>query len=182
MRALRGEPGGDGPDRLKAGGRGPAPLGSGSRSLLVLAAMLIAALDFASKVYFAGLVRGAGGRIEVAPFLNLVEVYNTGAAFGILAGAQQYLGIFSLLLCIALYLAIHLHKGLRMELGWCLALLLGGGAGNAIDRLHKGRVFDFVDLHLAGWHWPAFNLADMALTAGALLLAWQALRPAPKKP
>lgn len=182
MRALRGEPGGGGPDRLSGAGGVPAPLGSGPRSLLVLTAMLIAALDFAAKIHFANLLRGAGGRIEVAPFLNLVEVYNTGAAFGILAGAQPYLGAFSLLLCIGLYLAIHLHKGLRMELGWCLALLLGGGAGNAIDRLHKGRVFDFIDLHLGGWHWPAFNLADMAITAGALLLAWQALRPAPKKP
>lgn len=174
MPALHREPG-EGQDEVKnlAGQQAVPFLSPAKRLVLVLAAAAIAGLDQYTKHFFQGLVRAHGGHIEVAPFLNLVEVHNTGAAFGILASAQPYLEMASLLLCAILFVAIRFYKKLDMALGVPLALLLGGGAGNAVDRVWQGKVFDFVDLHAAGWHWPAFNVADMAITAGAVLLLWQ---------
>jgi signal peptidase II len=106
-------------------------------------------------------------------FFNLTLVYNTGASFGLLAdmgGWQRWL--FTLLaLGICLWILVMLWKQPQRRLqNTAFSLILGGALGNVTDRLAHGAVVDFLDFHLASWHWPAFNLADSGITAGAVLL------------
>jgi signal peptidase II len=134
-------------------------------------AALVLVLDQASKtMVLAWLVPVAP--IELAPFLNLVVVWNPGVSFGMLGGV----GASGPWLLIGLALLI--TAGFLVWLAWsterlhaaALGLVIGGAVGNVIDRLRFGAVLDFVDLHLLGYHWPAFNVADAAITAGAVLL------------
>ena len=114
-----------------------------------------------------------GQRIEVAPFFNLVLVFNKGAAFSFLADAggwQKWLFAgFALAAAVVVSVVIVRNPYKRM---FCtgLALILGGAVGNLIDRLRFGHVVDFLDFHAAGWHWPAFNVADSGITLGAVVL------------
>ena len=147
---------------------------------LALAALLVA-LDQLSK--FAALRWLASNSIEVTPFFNLLLVYNRGAAFSFLsnaAGWQRELFI-AVALIAAVWIVYLLRKYPQQPL-FCLALslILGGAIGNVIDRVLYGAVVDFLDFHAYGWHWPAFNLADSAITCGAVLLVWESLRSNPK--
>lgn len=118
--------------------------------------------------------------IEVLPFLNLVMTYNTGAAFSFLADAggwQRWL-FLALALGVSTGLAwwlARLPRTARLE-ATAVALVVGGALGNAIDRIARPGVADFIDLHCCGWHWPAFNLADSALTLGVAGLLWATWR------
>ena len=113
---------------------------------------------------------------EVRPitsFFNLVLTYNKGAAFSFLANASGWqdefltaVGIGASLFILYL-LARH---GTQKLFSLALALILGGAIGNVIDRIAYGHVIDFLDFHVAGWHWPAFNVADSAIVGGAALL------------
>ena len=117
--------------------------------------------------------------VEVTPFFNMVFVYNRGAAFSFLsdAGGWQRELFIAIALAAAVWIAWLLRKHPSQTL-FCLALslILGGALGNVIDRVLYGAVVDFLDFHLFGWHWPAFNVADMAISCGAVLLVWDALR------
>jgi len=116
---------------------------------------------------------------EITSFFNLILVYNRGAAFSFLAmaGGWQRWAFTALGVVAALVICYLLkrHSGQKM---FCtaLALILGGALGNVIDRLMYGHVIDFLDFHVGGWHWPAFNLADSAITVGAILLVLDELR------
>jgi signal peptidase II len=120
-----------------------------------------------------------GQVIDVLPFVNLVLVYNPGAAFSFLSdqpGWQKnfFIAVAALASGWVLYLlARHPHKRLFC---FALALILGGAIGNLIDRIVFGAVIDFIDVHLAGYHWPAFNIADSSITCGALLLVLASFR------
>jgi len=114
------------------------------------------------------------------PFIKIVHVQNPGAAFGIL----KYLGnnvfiFFSIvaIICILIYKS-KIPMGLAF---FSLSLILGGAIGNLIDRLTKGKVIDFIDFFIGDWHWPAFNVADSALTVGMILFIWANLRQMKKK-
>ena len=104
-------------------------------------------------------------------FFNLVYVTNTGAAFGFLAGSKSWLrqlffvGVSAVALVVIVYAYGHLKKQGRMFV-YALGLIGGGAIGNLIDRLRFGSVVDFLDFYLAGYHWPAFNIADSAITVG----------------
>jgi signal peptidase II len=143
----------------------------------LLVAIAVAVLDQTTKALIQAALQ-PGARIDVAPFLDLVLVFNTGAAFSFLAGAGGWQrGLFIAIALAAAALIVHLlrrHPGDRL---FCagLALILGGAAGNLWDRLTLGRVVDFVLLHAHGYHWPAFNVADSAITVGAGLLIWEGL-------
>jgi len=114
-----------------------------------------------------------GERLEVTGFFNLVLVFNKGAAFSFLAGAPgwqtPFFAAIALAAAIVISVLILRHAGKKM---FCagLALILGGAIGNLIDRLRFGHVVDFLDFHAMGWHWPAFNVADSAITVGAAIL------------
>jgi signal peptidase II len=114
-----------------------------------------------------------GERLQVTGFFNLVLVFNKGAAFSFLAGASGWqtpvFATVSTVAAVVLSVLIVRHPGNRV-LCAALALMLGGALGNLWDRLEWGHVVDFLDFHAAGWHWPAFNVADSAITVGAVLL------------
>jgi signal peptidase II len=121
-----------------------------------------------------------GEEKAVTSFFNLVLAYNRGAAFSFLsnqAGWQRY--FFTAIGVAAVVFIVYLlrrHAGQRMFC-WALALIMGGAIGNVIDRLVYGHVIDFLDFHLASFgHFPAFNVADSAITLGAILFIYDELR------
>lgn len=122
---------------------------------------------------------------ELTTFFNLVLVFNQGAAFSFLAGAGGWQKWFFLALAIGISAwivgALKRHAEERV-LAFALALIMGGALGNAIDRVLYGAVVDFLDFHFAGWHWPAFNVADSAITLGAVLIVWDQFFPARRGP
>jgi signal peptidase II len=112
-------------------------------------------------------------------FFNLVRVHNSGAAFSFLAGASGWQRWFFVTLgTVASLFIVWLLKKHPTQTLFCLAvsLIMGGAIGNVIDRLLYGHVVDFVQLHYAGWYFPAFNVADSAITLGAILLIVDELR------
>jgi signal peptidase II len=137
-----------------------------------LAAGAVVVLDRATKWLMLAWLR-PGESVEVTGFFNLVLVYNRGAAFSVLADAPGWQTPF--FVAVALVAAavvswmLWRHPG-RTLLCSGLALILGGALGNLWDRLAWGAVADFLDFHAFGWHWPAFNVADSAITVGAAIL------------
>ena len=135
-------------------------------------ALLVVVLDFASKLAVLGALAPGESR-ALAPFFNLVLVFNKGAAFSFLATAQGWQTfLFAAIAVVAsIVVGFLIVKNVSKSL-FCagLALILGGALGNLYDRLVYGHVVDFIDLHAAGWHWPAFNVADSAITVGAAIL------------
>jgi signal peptidase II len=117
--------------------------------------------------------------VELTPFFNMVLVYNSGAAFSLFADAAGWQR--ELFIAIAVIAALWISWLLRKhsdETLFCVALslILGGAIGNVIDRVRLGAVVDFLDFHAFGYHWPAFNVADAAISCGAALLIWDAMR------
>jgi signal peptidase II len=152
----------------------PGGLMTSRKGLLVWlsAAVVIALLDQLTKQLVLDVLK-PGDSIALAPFINLVLWFNRGAAFSILsdgAGWQRLLliGIAIAAVLLIVWLLIR-HRG---EILFCagLTLVLGGAIGNLWDRVLHGHVVDFVLLHAGGYHWPAFNLADSAITVGAAMI------------
>lgn len=146
--------------------------------LQISIALLILILDQASKLTVLSILEPYGA-IKVTGFLNLVLVYNKGAAFGFLAGSEFDVNLFFLIanlviLCVLIYALWVLRPG-RSQSATAIWLIIGGATGNILDRFVHGHVVDFVDLHYAGWHYSAFNLADSAITVGAVLIAMEIL-------
>lgn len=113
-------------------------------------------------------------------FLNVVLVYNTGAAFSFLSDAAGWQrGLFIGIALVASAWIVYLLRRYPQQRLFSLALtlVLAGAIGNVIDRIFIGAVVDFLDFHALGYHWPAFNVADSAISCGAILLVWDALRP-----
>lgn len=118
--------------------------------------------------------------IKVTSFFNVVFVRNTGAAFSFLSDASGWQrGLFIAIGVIASAWIVYLLRKHPQQVlfCWALSLVLAGAIGNVIDRVLYGAVIDFLDFHAFGWHWPAFNVADAAITCGAVLLIWDGLRP-----
>jgi len=135
-------------------------------------AVLVVLLDYISKIAVLGSFLPGESRV-VTSFFNLVLVFNKGAAFSFLAGAEGWQTLFFAAIAIVASIVISflIVKSKNKPL-FCaaLALILGGALGNLYDRLVYGQVVDFLDFHAAGWHWPAFNVADSAITLGAGIL------------
>ena len=109
----------------------------------------------------------------ITPFFDLVRAHNTGAAFSFLAGATGwqrwfFTGLGAAAAVFIIWLLAR-HRGQRLFC-WALALILGGAVGNVIDRILHGHVVDFIQVHWGGAYFPAFNVADSAITVGAILL------------
>ncbi len=141
-------------------------------------ALIIVLLDQVSKITMARLL--VYGQSEtITPYFNLVMVYNQGAAFSFLAnsGGWQRWFFSGLALVVSLVIIWMLKKNSTQRLFcWSLTLILGGAVGNLIDRLAYGHVIDFLDFHIGTLHWPAFNIADSAITVGAALFVLDELR------
>jgi signal peptidase II len=135
-------------------------------------AAVVVVLDYATKITVLKLF-APGESMALAPFFNLVLVFNTGAAFSFLAGAAGWQTLFfsaiAIVASVVIGFLIYRNQGKRL---FCagLSLILGGALGNLYDRLVYGKVVDFLDFHVAGWHWPAFNVADSAIFVGAATL------------
>ncbi len=142
--------------------------------LFFVVAFFVLVLDQATKALLRSLV-APGGEIVVLPgVFSLVHVWNPGVAFGLLANhpewARYLLSVVNLLAVFFLYYLVRAgHSPLLC------GLVAGGALGNLCDRLLYGRVFDFLDFHLGPYHWPAFNLADAAISLGVLGLLLQGL-------
>jgi signal peptidase II len=135
--------------------------------------LLAVILDQASKLAIAGSMQ-LYQSIEIVPYFNLTYVHNTGAAFSFLseAGGWQRWFFAGLALVISVVIAVWLARLKRHEtlLAVALSLILGGAIGNLIDRVAYGYVIDFLDVYYQTWHWPAFNIADSAITLGVILM------------
>jgi len=117
--------------------------------------------------------------VAVMPYLNWTLAYNYGAAFSFLAdmgGWQRWFftGLATVVSVVLIVWLSRLPKKLNSEV-WGINLILGGAIGNVIDRFLEGRVTDFIDFYIGTWHYATFNVADMAITAGAALLIFSEL-------
>lgn len=137
----------------------------------LVVAVVVIALDQITKLWVLNTFL-PGESLTIAPFLNLVLVFNPGAAFSFLAnhaGWQRwFFCIVAILISGWILWQLRTNRNNRI-FSFGLALIMGGALGNLIDRLWLGMVVDFIDLHAAGWHWPAFNVADSAVCIGAVL-------------
>ena len=144
----------------------------------LLVAILIIVADQLTKV----LVMGAfqlGDVHRVTSFFNLVRAHNYGAAFSFLHGASGWQRWFFLglgLVAAGFILGLLRRHGHQKMCAWALTLILGGALGNVIDRAIHGYVVDFIQVHAGGWFFPAFNIADSAITVGAVMLVLDELR------
>ncbi len=140
----------------------------------LLAALVVLVLDQATKWWIVAVVMQPPRIIEVTPFFNLVMGWNTGVSFGIMTESNA---IFLSLVALAVVagLLVWLKKADRVLIALAIGLIIGGALGNVIDRLHYGAVADFLDFHLGGAHWPAFNVADSGITVGAAILLFDSL-------
>ena len=126
--------------------------------------------------------------VEVIPgFFNLTYITNTGAAFGLFAGEQTllrqafFIAVAMAALLVMFFTYRHLHSQGRLFVH-AIGMIAGGAIGNLLDRLRLGSVVDFLDFYLKGYHWPAFNVADSAITVGVgLFILGSLLSPAEEK-
>jgi len=135
-------------------------------------ALLVFIADQYTKMLILGYYR-LGDSIQVTSFFNVVRAHNTGAAFSFLAGASGWQRWFFTAIGVAaaffIVWLLRSHAGQRL-FSFALASILGGAIGNVVDRLMHGYVVDFVQVHWRGWYFPAFNVADSAITVGAACL------------
>lgn len=144
---------------------------SGARVFGLLVAFGVILFDQITKLWVLQAF-APGEALPVTPFFNLVLVFNPGAAFSFLADHAGWQRWFFAVIALAISGWIFWQlKTVRTKSLFSigLALIMGGALGNLIDRLWLGMVVDFIDLHVAGWHWPAFNVADSAVCVGAVL-------------
>lgn len=136
-------------------------------------------LDQATKIWALNTIE-LGGRIEILPVFNLTHVHNYGAAFSFLADAggwqRSFLTILAIGISIMLLWWMRQTPKSNKLLGMSYSLILGGAIGNVIDRVVYGYVEDFIHVFYQNWHFPAFNIADSAITLGAILLIVEAFK------
>ncbi len=142
---------------------------------LSVATMIVIA-DRLVKWWAIGVLTEEPFGVEILPFFNLVLVWNRGISFGMFGGGvlpPWLLG--GIALAVTLALVVWLRRAETRLLAATIGLVIGGAVGNVIDRFRFGAVADFLDLHWGDYHWPAFNLADAAITVGVVILLLDAL-------
>ncbi len=148
-----------------------------SRAKGAAIAVLVLALDQVSKWWILTDVMNPPRIIEITPFFNIVLAWNRGVSFGMFAGDSAWGPwlLTGLAGVIVIALAVWLWRTPSRLSVAALGLIIGGAVGNVVDRLNHGAVVDFLDVHAAGWHWPAFNVADSAICVGAAILVLESL-------
>ena len=152
------------------------------KGLMVLA--LVLAADQITKWWILSTVMQPPRVIPVTPFFNLVLGWNRGVSFGIL-NSESLISAWLLplaVIAIIVALGVWLTRADRPRVAVALGLIIGGAIGNLVDRLRFGAVTDFLDFYAAGFHWPAFNLADSGITVGAIVLILDSLFVREEKP
>jgi signal peptidase II len=140
-------------------------------------AILVIAADQLTKWWIIYEVMAPPRVIEVTPFFNLVMTWNPGISFGLFnTGSPLNALVLSVLaLFIVALLLVWLYRSDRLFISGGIGLISGGAIGNVIDRIRFGAVADFLDFHIAGYHWPAFNVADSMITIGAAMIVLDTL-------
>ena len=135
------------------------------------------ALDLVTK-YYADIMIEPFRPVVLTPFFRLVNVENTGAAFSMFSdmGSGFFVTVAALAIALIVYLLVKSNEN-----PVALALILGGAIGNLVDRLMLGHVRDFLDFHIGDSHWPAFNIADSALTVGLAIMLITTFMPSSKE-
>ena len=150
-------------------------------SALIRFGFLLAAgvvlLDQVSKYLIIHHIMAVPHTIEVTSFFNIVMVWNKGASFGLFSTHSPWtqLVLGALAIIITLVLVAWLRKAQSSWLASSLGLLIGGALGNVIDRVVYRQVADFLDFHALGYHWPSFNIADIAISCGVIMLLFDGL-------
>ncbi|OGP88774.1 MAG: signal peptidase II [Deltaproteobacteria bacterium RBG_19FT_COMBO_43_11] len=145
--------------------------------IFILGATVVVAFDQITKAVITEKLFMYGTHKVIDGFFNLVYVMNPGAAFGFLAGMSEifryffFIGITAVAILLIIYYILK-SKQERLPVIISLTLIFGGAVGNLIDRIRFGAVVDFLDFYIGTWHWPAFNVADSAISAGAVLMIW----------
>lgn len=145
--------------------------------LTAILAVTVCALDQFSKWLILEVVMQPVQSFEITGFFNIVLAFNRGVSFGLFGNEADIMPYILSAVAAAIVVALLLwlrgqdQKANAVAVG----LVVGGAIGNVIDRLRIGMVVDFLDFHLAGWHWPAFNLADTAIFLGVALLMFASL-------
>ena len=150
----------------------PTPL---HRYLIIASTVLV--LDQVTKIA-AQIYLPIASPVVINSYLNWFLIFNPGAAFSFLSQVGGWQRWFFTILGIAASVVIlwFLRRNTAdQKLSWALSLILGGAIGNVLDRIFYGAVVDFIDVHYETWHWPAFNLADSAISVGAVLIVWSEL-------
>ncbi len=145
--------------------------------------VLVFVLDQLSKWWILDAVMNPPRIVPLTSFFNIVLVLNRGVSFGLFSAAPHWMPwiLSGFAVTVAAALAIWLRRADNRLLAAALGLVIGGALGNVADRVRFGAVVDFLDLHLGGFHWPAFNVADSAITIGVGLLLLDALKSSPKR-
>ncbi len=143
--------------------------------------LLVVGLDQISKMYVSSVMSLHASHPVIDGFFNITYIRNPGAAFGFLANAApMFRSLFLIMVSAAAIVMILFflakNKTAAMLLTFALSLILGGAVGNLLDRIRFGSVVDFLDLYIASYHWPAFNVADSAILVGAVLLIVEMFR------
>ncbi len=160
---------------------------AGRRWLQLWISAVIVLADQATKAMVRGRLQLHESITVIPGFFDLTRVHNTGAAFGFLDAADlPFKTVLLALVAVGALIGLTLYSAsLTAEQGLTrqgLALVIGGAAGNLIDRVTAGYVLDFVDLYQGGWHFWAFNVADAAISVGVALMILDLLRPRAKSP
>ncbi len=139
----------------------------------IFVAFIVCFFDLLSKrLVFAALEnQESSNQIEVFSFFSLVSVWNHGVSFGMFNDLVYGQIIFSLIVsAILIIMLAWLYRNQKIYLTWALSFIIGGAFGNLFDRIQNAAVADFLDFHIAGYHWPAFNLADSFVFIGVMML------------
>ena len=148
---------------------------------LLLAAVAVALDQWSKWLILAKMLTPGAPAIEVAPFLNIVIVWNYGISFGMLAGQHQPVLLTLMSAAIVCILLVWLYRNASPLVACALGFVIGGAIGNMIDRLRFGAVVDFLDAHAGPYHWPAFNIADSSIFIGVVLLGVSSMLEATAK-
>mgnify|MGYP000182038306 FL=1 len=134
-------------------------------------------VDQASKFWILDVFAESPRAITVTPFFNIVQTWNRGISFGLFNDDGNFNALILSLLALAIvaYLVRWMWGAETRWMGLALGLIIGGALGNVIDRALHRAVLDFLDVHVGGYHWPAFNAADSFITVGAVLLIFDYL-------
>ena len=145
-------------------------------------ALLVLFLDQLTKWWVVTQVMTPPRVIEVTGFFNIVMVWNRGVTFGLfgMGGDAMRWALVAGALVVTGFLLLWLARTGDRLLGLALGAVVGGALGNVVDRVIYGKVADFLDFHLSGWHWPAFNLADSAIVCGVGFIVLHSFRTPPE--
>lgn len=141
----------------------------------LVTALIILIVDLTTKWYVATIVMNPPRVIDVFPFFNLVLGYNRGVSFGIFGSANPLTPYILSALSLAIVVALLVWLWRSKHAGEAVAIgaIIGGAAANITDRIKDGAVTDFLDFYIRAYHWPAFNLADTGIVAGASILVFR---------